>query len=253
MTLSAENLSAQELTALANYTLATQYIGIRRTGAAHEIVTISKNDITCWQLFLRFFGLGRLQRTQFHLQNALDHLNKYSSWQTLADLPDQNSEQYKAYLTVCTLANKVLLSKNDDTLFNNVSTGSIDIQFEITHQQIGRLPKQLEIGFEAFKTNPEMKVKHLQPIINKTARNDAKLVNTHHLKIHHIRISDPIVREAINKNIIKITQCNWFEGPVSPFEDPVWPPPTLRATRKEDPLSPPPPYPESDPAPPSIS
>ena len=114
-------INQQDLTTLANCDLNRQIIALQTTPGQDnpKIIIIKKSDVTYLQLFLKFFGCGKLAHTEVRLKEAAYHLSRFD-W-TANATRDQDSIEYQAYLKTCELANKTLYYKKDFTLFNRVS------------------------------------------------------------------------------------------------------------------------------------
>jgi|GEM_PF-4792423 len=114
------NLQTNEITALETCNLSRERIAVQLNGAGKaRIVTISKAEITSYQLFLKFFGLGKLANTKLDLKSVANYLNSYN-WKKVTDF-NKHPQQYRAYLNVCALANKALARNGCADLFENVS------------------------------------------------------------------------------------------------------------------------------------
>lgn len=131
------SITQDDLNTIANCDLNDELIALKLVSFGEsKIITLPKNEVTCKELLLKIFGFGSLANLQIHLSEIVSHLNRYN-WRQAADL-DCESVHFKAYVKVCMLANKALLSKGDATLFRNVSSGSINKKIEYTiHQGFG--------------------------------------------------------------------------------------------------------------------
>lgn len=116
-----KNLQTTEIQALANCNAHSERIAVQLNGEGKpRIVTIARAEVTLFQLFLKFFGFGKLATTQLDLRNVTKHLNEYD-WKQAAAM-DKQSEGYAAYLKVCSLANKALARQGQSALYVNVGT-----------------------------------------------------------------------------------------------------------------------------------
>lgn len=55
-------------------------LGVRKG----SLISVESKDITCWNLFLRIFGLGALAHTHISLKMLVKHLEKYD-WKNLTE------------------------------------------------------------------------------------------------------------------------------------------------------------------------
>jgi hypothetical protein len=159
------NIAQEEISAIAQCDLNSQLIALKIDDkGGRKITTLSKSEVTCWQMFLRFFGCGNLAKMQVSLADVTSHLNQFR-WAEGAAL-NGNSVHHQAFLKTCTLANKALFSKWDESLFNNVSVGSCTKQVEFLQYQDGMRVNRLDVPQE-FKLNPSMQMKHINVLLRK--------------------------------------------------------------------------------------
>jgi hypothetical protein len=157
---SINDISKQEISTLANCNLENEVIAVTwNVKNSPKIITLSKKDITCWQLFLRFFGWGKLAKTELHLKDVTSYLNKYD-WSTGVEF-EQTSDQYKAYLKVCMLANKAICSKSGmRSFFDNVSTETMEKRITLSkYLRDEKLGENIDV--QSIKWNPAMQIKHV--------------------------------------------------------------------------------------------
>lgn len=165
MSLNVSRLNQQELTTLAQCDFRRSIIAIdTKAEGGPKIITLSRDDVTCWQLFLRWFNCGTLADKQVHLRDVAYYLNQFN-WASAAVL-DQNSIGYNAYLKTCILANKALYHKWDETLFNNVSPTVVEKRARVTRP--GSNPIEANI---AVRHNPALQIQHLRTLIERQFRN----------------------------------------------------------------------------------
>src|SRR5665213_787352 len=159
------HISQQEIAAIANCNLNNQLLAIKTDAhGGSKITVLPKSDVTFWQMFLRCFSMGTLVNMQVGLAAVTSHLNQYD-WAAGANL-NVNSEHHQAYLKTCTLANKALYSRQDETLFNNVSTATIPKQVEFVQYQGTTLLNRHNVN-RVFKWNPCMQFKHVEVLLKK--------------------------------------------------------------------------------------
>ena len=157
------HISQQELDALTRWNQASEIVVINQAAeGGPKIETLSKDDLNCWQFFLRFFNMGKLAKLKIDLLGVTEHLNQYD-W-SVGARPD--SEYHPAYAKVCMLANKVLNSEWDETLLNNVCVQQVNKTIEFSQFRGMKLLNKHDMG-QTFKWNPSMQVKHVDAFLRK--------------------------------------------------------------------------------------
>jgi hypothetical protein len=158
-----QHITQEELTALANCR-SSQCIGIKDTDGKPKIVRVSRSDITCWQIFLRSMGLGKLADVRYDLSDVLKYLNEFD-W-TAVSTCDKDSIYYKAYLKACQIATKAIVNKGDDSLFNNVAKDKIDkrIKYSLYHGK--ELLNRMDV-VKTIRWNPEMSYDALRALMER--------------------------------------------------------------------------------------
>ncbi len=196
------HISQQEIAAIAHCNLSSEIVAIKMDAeGGPKIITLSKNDVTCWQLFLRFFGWGNLSKTQVHLRDVASHLNQFD-WAAGAAL-NLNSEHHQAYLKTCTLANKALYSKWDETLLNNVATATVEKRIEFAQYRGFHLLNRHDVA-QSFKWNPTMQIKHVHALLKKQFQDATiRIEDDHH---HLITANTNVSREILDNARIYIEQ-----------------------------------------------
>ncbi len=163
------HLRQEEVNALADCNLEREIIAIDvEAPGGPKIVTLSRNEVTCWQMFLRLFNCGNLARFQVHLTEVADYLNRYD-WSKAKELQGDTTLK-QASGKVCVLANKALLHKYSETLFNNVATDQVQKRVEFTQFQDSALLNR----HDAVRTvgwNPYLQAKHVRALLEKTYTN----------------------------------------------------------------------------------
>jgi hypothetical protein len=194
------HISQEEIQTLARCNLNTHLIAIQ-TNAANgpKIITLAKSEVSCWQLFLRNFGAGNLVHFQVHLSDVVSHLNRYN-WAEGANL---SSDYHLAYLKTCTLANKALYSRGNETLADNVATVTLEKKMEFV-QYRGTQVLNRHAAVHSFRLNPNMQVKHIEAVIRKHFPNTQVRIENANFK----RISGDVnvSRELLNTAKIYIEQ-----------------------------------------------
>ncbi len=86
-----------------------------------KLIEVSRQDVTCWTLFLSFFGKGQLAYISVSLDKICAYLAHYQ-WQDIKKeaLQHKGTLKHKAFLTVCHLANRQL-SHRKVQLFKQIS------------------------------------------------------------------------------------------------------------------------------------
>ncbi len=158
---SLKNIDIRTLDLIKNCDLDTEILAIKKTTCTGQLVKLTKTDITYWQIFLRFFGLGILGSVTTDLKIIAESLAQYE-W---AEASDKTAELYPTYLKVCELANKALISKNSEALYQKVSTTSIDIPIKMKQENWidprRTIPKKDYTGLATFSLNPKCRVEHI--------------------------------------------------------------------------------------------
>ncbi len=165
MGLSINDLNRGNLGILARSNLDNEIVAVEHDIKGDtRLITISKKDVTCWQLFLRLFNSGKLMNKDVHLRSVCNYLNRYN-WSAQAS-SDPRSLEHGAYLRVCTLANKCLRAKWDETLVNNVATATYkkDVEF-VQYQGSQRLNRHC--ASQTIQWNEAMQVGDLQALLRK--------------------------------------------------------------------------------------
>lgn len=174
MSLPISRISQQELTAIAQCDFNRSIIAIdTKAEGGPKITTLSRDDVTCWQLFLRWFNCGTLADKQVHLNDVTRYFNQ-CNWATAANLAP-NSDGYRAYHKVCILANKALYHKWDETLFINVSPTVVEKRARVT--RLGSNPLEANI---AVRHNPALQIQHLRALIERQFRNAKITIEDEH-------------------------------------------------------------------------
>ncbi len=221
MSLSITNhISKQEIAALAHCNLSSELIAIKMNAeGGPKIVTLSKSDVTCWQMFLRFFGWGNLAKTQVHLNDVVSHFNQFN-WAAGATL-DPHSEHNQAYLKTCMLANKALYSRWDETLLNNVASATIEKKMEFAHYQGFRLLDRHD-AVRSFKWNSAMQIKHVRALLTKQFQSATiRIEDQHH---HPISSNVNVSREVLDNARIYIEYRSLNPADPTVIAVPVHPP-----------------------------
>lgn len=161
------NPSAEEIQSVASCNLATHLIAIKYDGSqGPKIVTIARSDVTCWQLFLKILGWGKLAKTDLTLTKVAPTLAKYN-WRQFSTA-ETSSVNYQAYYNMCTLAGKALLKmsgyrsdRTRDALWRSVSTG-IERPITVLLLQDAREREQSVTATRNVYINPIAQVKHIR-------------------------------------------------------------------------------------------
>ena len=156
------HISHQEITAIANCNLDTHLLVIKTSGESKTVVTLAKTEVTFWQLFLRFFGYGKLSNVSVGLENITTLLNRYN-WAAGASMSSA-SVHHQAYLKTCVLANKSLYYKHDETLLNNVATTPIQKSVEFVQYRGAAVLHRHNVE-QSFNWNPCMQAKHIKTLL----------------------------------------------------------------------------------------
>ncbi|MBY0528971.1 MAG: hypothetical protein K2P51_02145 [Rhabdochlamydiaceae bacterium] len=156
MSLSVNQMSLSERQALAQCHLGNQIVAVELSGFnGPKIVTLSRDQVSCWQLFLRCFGCGNLATKKVHLSEVAAHLNHYA-W---APMSTEDAQKDPAYRIVCQLANKAML-KGSTELFYNVSHAQVQKNVELMQMKEGRILNQLQV-VQNVHWNPALQVQHV--------------------------------------------------------------------------------------------
>ena len=129
-----------------------------------ELVEVSKQDVSCWTLFLSQFGIGKLKHISLSLNEICSYLSQYQ-WKEIKLNISQNpaNSNYDAFHTVCHLANRQMqryqfqlfkaVSDSIPSDFNHYWNLTIQGRFLLSLQRY-RLPdaKGLELRFKDSKS-----------------------------------------------------------------------------------------------------
>ncbi|MBS0649611.1 MAG: hypothetical protein JSR93_00470 [Verrucomicrobia bacterium] len=160
-----DHISEQEISSLANVNLNYQLIALDKSAeGGPKLVVLSKDNVSCWVMFLRMFGWGALGNMDVHLKDISAYLNQFN-WQEGANKPG-NSNYYQAYLKTCMIANKAALYKGDNALLTNVSTASLEKSLDFTQFQDGKVLFHHDVQY-SLQWNPAMQYKHIQGLIQR--------------------------------------------------------------------------------------
>ncbi|GEM_PF-6978588 len=173
------HISQQDIITIANCDLNTHHI-VYKVNASHgsKIATLSKKEVTCWQLFLRILGMGNLVNYNIGLATVTTNLNQFN-WREGTSMA-RNSIYYHAYLNVCVLANKALYSRHDETLVNNVASTMVAKDVEFVQYQGNREIHRHNMQ-QRFNLNPCMEFKHIQTLLVKRFPNmHIRITQSHH-------------------------------------------------------------------------
>lgn len=156
------HLAQDEILALTTCNLSRELVAIQLDAVGGpKIVKLSREQVNCWQLFLRMFGSGQLANMKVHLTDVAAHLNRYD-WSEAKGL-SIDSDLDQAYSKACVLANKALLHKQDETLFNNVAIERVDKKVGFSQWQGSQLINRHNIS-RTVNWNPFIQVKHIKSL-----------------------------------------------------------------------------------------
>lgn len=172
-------ITDDEISRLSNFDSKNEIVAIKTdSNSISQIITISKSSVNLWQLFLRIFGWGDLANTQFHFSEVISYLSKFQWNQDFAHCR-KDSNEYQAYLKVCSLANKALVSSltnsypitcetkdRIDRFLKSVVSDTVELGFDFTQldgdgSQVF-LKEKLSHNFDL---NPEMQIDHVKALI----------------------------------------------------------------------------------------
>lgn len=157
------DLHHSEISTIASCNLDRDLLAIDLIGdGGPKVIKLSRDEVTCWQLILRFFGFGSLANKKIHLAEVASYLNRYD-WSAARKL-DHSSELYAAYGKVCQLANRALLHKKDDALFDNVSSEKAYKKIQYSVLQGDKVIHQHE-NMQLMKWNPFLQIKHVKAFL----------------------------------------------------------------------------------------
>jgi hypothetical protein len=88
------------------YKPTTILLGVLKANGKSEekLVIVQREDITCVNLFLRYFGRGKLAHTSFSLKTVAGYLGKFD-WTGIKDKKDED-RSLLAFKGVCSIANR---------------------------------------------------------------------------------------------------------------------------------------------------
>ena len=194
------HISYQEINTIAGCNLDTHLLVVKTTGESKTIVTLEKTEVTFWQLLLRLFGYGKLTDVSIGLANITTVLSKFN-WAAAASMPP-TSVHYQAYLRTCTLANKSLYFKLDETLLNNVATTPIQKNVERVQYQGSAAQRQEE---QSFNWNPCMQAKHIKTLLASRFPNaQISMLDSHLQTIHPNAIA---TQQLLYQARITVKEC----------------------------------------------
>jgi len=172
-----QHLAQKEVDALANCNSQSHIIAVQsQSTEKSRIVMLSRDDVNGWQLFLRFFNLGKLANTKVYLSEITPYLNEYK-WSDVSKYA-KTSSYHRAYLKVCDLANKAVVKAQDLSLFNNVSKIKVkkEIKFTLYHGS-DRLNRFNVV--KHIRWNPLMQYQTLSTLLHKEFSRSAVQLNYH--------------------------------------------------------------------------
>jgi len=158
--ISFKTLSEQEINSISQFDSNKELLAIDNNS---KIVKIAKDELTVYQRLISYIGLGPLAGMNYKFNDVTSHLNQYSWSEGVSE--EEQSPQSQAYLKVCALAMKALVSKNDTTLYDNV--GKIHQHpksYKFSYFVKGQFRGNGE-GDITIKWNPLLQVKHLDAIL----------------------------------------------------------------------------------------
>lgn len=210
------HISRQEISAIANCNLDTHLIVFKIDAeVGSKITTLSKREVTCWQLFLRYLGRGNLADVEIRLSSMTTHLNRFN-WAAGASL-NPNSIHHRAYLKTCMLANKSLYSKHDETLLNNVATTSINKNIEFIQYRGNAVQHRHNVA-QSFNWNPCMQIKHIKTLLAKRFPDmQIRMLDFNH---QNLRSNTNATRELLYQARITVEQRYEAPEPVPPTRRP---------------------------------
>ena len=144
---------------LSAYNPTKEILAVKHTTTGPRIARLLRNEVTCWQMFLRFFGYGSLAGTDVHLDKVVAHLNRYN-WQEITASRTESSSPY--YLKVCDIANKALFHKNITSLYEKVSPRDGNIGVLIIRRPLSRA------HIIHMRWNVRIQVRHLVALAART-------------------------------------------------------------------------------------
>lgn len=129
-----------------------------------ELITVKKQDVSCLSLFLSLFGMGKLKHISVSLNKISAYLYQYK-WEEIKSDTNQNIEHplYKAFKTVCHVANRQMQCYRKFHLFKKVSD---NLQGEFNHYwnpiMNGRFLISLQNYYLPYATGIELRFKESQ-------------------------------------------------------------------------------------------
>ncbi len=220
------SITNADLSLLSSFNPHQEILGIKNVSGNRQLVVIPKSEVTCWQKFLRIFQKGALAHTHIYLRDISDYLAQYQ-WTTLSS-KNPGSEEYKAYCSVCSLANKTLYYKFDERLYRAVSTETIDKKIELEQYQGSRLIQELSAS-HTFYWNPALQAKHIRALLYKHFRQSTisvkdqnfsrvpqeMLISQEALKTSHIRIRQELAEPLMVPPSIRVPTQPMHTAPTS--------------------------------------
>ncbi len=188
-----DRIGYNDFNVLANNDLFTQRLAVKSHDDGHlELTSISNNEVTAWQLFLRAVGRGKLAKQDPYLTSVTSYLNQFN-W-------SQANPSDPAYVKACQLANKALYSKGDTALFNNVASTTVDKKMEFSDYYSHTVTR-------TFRLNPYVQVRHIQALVKQQYPWSSRAINTMQIKDEHGREMDSnefVTPEILEKMHIRI-------------------------------------------------
>ncbi len=168
MSRSINELSSEEIKSLTNWDLANEFIAIDSSSQGKPKITrLPKDQVTYWQRLLKYLNVGPLANVEVSYQGVTHYLSQYD-WKAAANHKDPMIHQ--AYLKVCELANRALVSQGDTKLYQHVSedlpTAAIPYQFENWGVPARAAIKVFQKIATLIKWNPCLQVRHLREFIH---------------------------------------------------------------------------------------
>ncbi len=183
-----------------------------------KITTLSRSQISLWQLFLKLFNAGNLARYDLHLNTVSAHLNQYNWGAAVSE--SENTYLYQAYLTVCTLGNKCLIANKNDSLFKNASTVVVAKKIKFVQYRGEKKIHTLDVN-KFIRWNPSLHVKHVKAQINGFTSPKIKFENAQNQTLS----KDALVsRQGLEEMLITVTER--LSEPKSKAPNPQQPAPT---------------------------
>jgi len=172
-------MQVNPLSALSTFDNNTQRLVIRE----NKLESVNRKEITGFQMFLRFFGLGKFSNVKVHLKDIAIHLNQYNFSEIK---PGENIIN-----KITNLANKAILKGYLGLVENNSISKLVDLSLQFNYQFI----QSISQGFPRTWTHTDKATRPLSWNCKMTFEQFSKMISL--TKFYHVPSTGDILSRVV--------------------------------------------------------